>query len=487
MEGTTASTPARPGAAAWIALAGLLIAEAMNLLDSTIATVVAPAVRDSLHGTDADTQWVVAAYTLPFAILLVLGGRLGDMAGRRRMFVIGVIGFCITSAINAAAPTMPVLLASTALQGAFAALAIPQTIGLIKATFTGPALPRALSFMGPVMAITAVTGPILGGLITHANILGLSWRAVYLVNIPLGILVLATVPLLTEDRSPRRPDLDLIGLALVAVIGAGLVVPAINGQQAGWPLWTWLCVAAGCLALVLLALHVRSAGRQGRDPIVEPSLFHDRGFPAALVVSLVYFAISTGIVFSVVLVFESSFHASVLRASLIVLPFSVGLGIASLFAGQRLVPRYGARLMPVGVSILAIGLATTLVAALTMSHEAMSQGAYPWLLAIGLGVAGLGGGTTTVPYFTAALSGLEPHEVGSAAGLLNAVQQFGGTLGIAVFGTVVAAAMQGLSITTAVMLVLIVPLLLAVRVTIPRPTEPQADTPAKPPRTNDAR
>lgn len=469
MADTAASTSARPRAAAWIALAGLLLAEAMNLLDSTVATVVAPLVRTSLGGSPADTQWVVVAYTLPFAVLLILGARLGDMAGRRRIFVIGIVGFCVTSAICAAAPRMPVMLLSTALQGAFAALAIPQTIGLIKAKFAGPALPRALSFMGPTMAITAVAGPALGGLITQADILGLSWRAVYLVNVPLGILVLITVPLLTEDRSPRRPDLDLVGFTLVAVVGVGLVLPAINGQNAGWPLWTWLCLAAGCLALVLLALHVRRAGRLGRDPIVEPSLFHDRSFPAALVVSLVYFAISTSIVFVVVLVFEAGFHAGVLRASLIVLPFSVGLGIASLVAGQRLVPRYGPRLMPVGVGILAIGLAASLVAALTISHEAMADGQYPWALAIGLGVAGLGGGTTTVPFFTAALSGLEPEEVGSAAGLLNAVQQFGGTIGIAVFGTVAVGAVQGLSITTAIMLVLILPLLLAVREMIPRP------------------
>lgn len=464
MKDVVAPTPGtRSGVVRWIALAGLLLAEAMNLLDSTITTVVAPAVRASLGGTAADTQWVVAAYTLPFAILLILGGRLGDITGRRRIFVIGVVGFLLASTVCAAAPSMSVMLVSRAVQGACAALVIPQTIGLIKVMFTGADLPRALSLVGPVMAITAVAGPVLGGLITHADIFGLSWRAVFLVNLPLGVLVLATAPLLTEDRHPGRPGLDLTGLTLAAAIGAGLVIPAINGQDAGWPVWTWLCLGGGCLAVVLLALHVRRAGQLGHDPIVEPTLFRDRGFPAALLVSLLYFAISTGVVFVVVLVFENTFHVTVLHASLIVLPFSIGLGIASLVAGQRLVPRYGAGLMLPGIAILAIGLLTILTAALRMSPDVMLRGEYPWLLAVGLGIAGLGGGTTTVPFFTAALSRVGPRETGSAAGLLNAVQQLGGTVGIAVFGTLATVRSYGLSIATATMLVLILPLALAVK------------------------
>ncbi|MFF4988583.1 MFS transporter [Streptosporangium saharense] len=396
----------------WIALTGLLVAEAMNLLDATITTVAAPVIRTGLYGTASDAQWIAAAYTLPFAVALVPGGRLGDIHGRRRLFVLGVCGFLLASAACTAAPTMTVLLAARVVQGCFAGLVIPQTIGLIKATFDGPALGRALSLIGPVMGLTAVAGPVLGGLITHADLAGLSWRAVFLVNIPLGLLTLACVRFLGEDRAARRPGLDVPGFLLSGAVATAFVIPTIDGGTS-WGL--------SVVGVAVLIVHVRRRGASGRDPVFEPSLFRDRGFPAALASSVLYFAVSTGVVFAVVLHVQDGLHRSVLASSLTVLPFSAGLAVSSLLAGQVLLARTGPGLMFPGIALLAAGIAVGV--------------AVPAWLPGALGVAGLGGGLVTVPFFTVALSRVRPHETGSAAGLLNAVQQLGGTLGVAVLGS----------------------------------------------------
>lgn len=313
------------------------------MLDSTITTVAAPVIRADLHGSVSDAQWILAAYTLPFAVVLILGGRLGDIFGRRRIFLVGVLGFLVASTGCAVAPSMSALTLARLVQGAFAALIIPQTIGLIKASFNGPSLPKALSFIGPVMGLTAVVGPALGGVITHANIAGLSWRAVFLVNLPLGAAVLMMALKLREDRAARRPGLDLSGFAISAVAGAAFVVPTIHGSTQSWPIWTGGSFALGAAAAGLLIAHIRRCAARGRDAIIEPSLFGDRGFPSALATSILYFAISTGIVFATVLYVQEGLDRDVLTSSLTVLPFAAGLAGSSLLAGQVLVPRLGQR------------------------------------------------------------------------------------------------------------------------------------------------
>jgi len=325
----------------WLALALLLIAEAMNLLDSTIVQVAAPVIHAELAGPDADIQWFSAAYTLPFALLLITGGRLGDIVGRKQVFRVGVVGFVLASAGCALAPSSGLLIAARAIQGAAAALIIPQTFGLIRAMFDGDELAKALGSIGPVMGLSAVCGPLLGAVLTHANLLGSSWRAAFLINVPLGVAVLIAAPLLREDRAADRPGLDLPG-TLLAVTGAGLVIyPLIEGNAAGWPAWTWGALVAGLAVLVLFGLHQRRCVRQGRTPLVEPSLFENRGFPAALVSSVLCFSVMNGLMLVIMLQLQLGLHADVLVAGLSLLPWSCGLAVASWVAGSYLVPRFG--------------------------------------------------------------------------------------------------------------------------------------------------
>jgi EmrB/QacA subfamily drug resistance transporter len=413
----------------WLVLAALLVAEAMNLLDATIVQVAAPTIHATLGGSTADVQWLGAAYTLPFALLLITGGRLGDIVGRRRIFLIGVTGFGVASAACALAPSVPVLIGWRAVQGAAAALVIPQTFGLIRAMFDGPELSKALGSIGPVMGLAAICGPALGALVVDADLAGSSWRAAFLINIPLGVGVLSCGPVIRENAAAERPRLDLPGTVL-AVAGFGLVVfPLIEGRGWGWPGWTWAIVAAGLATLVGFGRTQRLAATRGRATLVEVSLFADRRFPAALAASTLFFTVMNGLMLVVVLHLQLGLGRDVLSAGLALLPWSAGSAIASWVAGTRLVPRYGARVMLAGLAVLAGGI----LAAVTAYAHTSAGG---WETLTALGVCGIGLGLFTVPFFTTALARVAPHETGSAAGLLNAVQQLGATLGIAVLGTV---------------------------------------------------
>ncbi|MFG3052165.1 MFS transporter [Kitasatospora sp. NPDC048239] len=414
----------------WTALIALLTAEAMNLLDATIVQVAGPVIHADLGGAAATIPWYSAAYTLAFALGLLTAARLGDIAGRRRVFRIGVTAFALTSLACALAPDAAVLIGMRAVQGAAAALIIPQTFGLIRTMFDGDELPRALGTIGPVMGLSAVLGPALGGLLTHADLFGTSWRAVFLVNLPLAAAVLAIAPRLREDRAPARPRLDPVGTALAMAGTALLVCPLAAGTGAPDD-GAWAAAGLGALVLAVFAAHQRRAAAAGRTPLVEPSLLRGRVFPAALATSTLFFAVMNGVMITVVLHLELGLRTGPLTAGLTLLPWSAGLAVASWAAGSRLVPRYGDRVLHAGVATLAAGLSAAVLA-----YRCAPAGHYPVGLPFALALAGLGVGLFTPPFFTAALRRVSPQETGSAAGLLNAVQQLGGTLGVALVGGV---------------------------------------------------
>jgi EmrB/QacA subfamily drug resistance transporter len=413
----------------WVGLVALLAAEAMNLLDATVVQVIGPTMHAEFGGPAATVQWFSAAYTLPFALLLISGGRLGDAFGRRRVFLIGVSVFALASVACAVAPSPGLLIASRVVQGAAAAAIIPQTFGLIRAMFVGAERSRALGCIGPVMGLAAICGPVSGAAVTQADPAGLSWRAAFLINVPLAVAVLAVGSALAEDVAAHRPRFDLPG-TLLAVVGSALVTyPLIQGQVWGWPGWTWLLVAAGLAVLTAFALVQRAAPRRGAATLVETSLFARRGFPAALATSTLFFAVMNGLMLVIVLHLQIGLGRDVLSAGLTLLPWSAGSAVASLAAGTVLVPRFGDRVMFAGLAVLAAGLAAAIAA---YACTPVGSGA----LLAALAVSGVGLGLFTVPFFTAALSQVSPQETGSATGLLNAVQQLGATLGVAVLGAV---------------------------------------------------
>ena len=432
----------------WLALTALLVAEAMNLLDGTIVPVAGPAIRAEFGATGGELQWLTAGYTLPFALLLITGGRLGDILGRKRMFVTGIGVFLACSLACALAPGLPLLLAARVLQGAGAALVIPQTFGLIAAMFAGAERAKALGTIGPVMALAALCGPVVGGVLTDADIAGLGWRPVFLINVPLGLLVLGLTPLVLEDRSPARPRLDLAGTLLASLAIGLLVYPLVSATG-----WTWALLALGGMTLVVFARHQR--GR--RDPLVEPGLFRGRVFPASLLGSLLFFAVMNGLLFALVMFLQLTRGESAAGAAITLLPWSIGLAAGSVTAGSVLVPRFGARVMRAGLVLVLLGLGGIVV----------SVSVAPLLL------TGAGLGLFTVPFFGNALSGVARHETGSASGLLNAVQQLGATIGVALIGTVFFHAGTRQAVLIAIVLIATV---LALTVPMLGPRRPELDS-----------
>ncbi|MEU6271978.1 MFS transporter [Streptomyces populi] len=423
------ATAAPPGSGhRGLALAAVLTAEAMNLLDTTIVQVAGPVIHTDLGGARETIPWFSAAYTLAFALGLPTGARLGDIAGRRRVFRVGVVVFAVASLACALAPGAATLIALRAVQGAAAAAVIPQTFGLIRAMYEGGELTRALGMIGPVMGLSAVLGPVLGGVLTHADVFGSSWRAVFLVNLPPAAAVLAASVFLTEDRAPARPRPDPAGTVL-ALLGTALVVCPLASGSPGPA--RWALAAAGAAVLGVFVVHQRRADRRGHAPLIEPALLRGRAFPAALATSALFFAVMNGVMITVVLHLELGLRDGPLTAGLTLLPWSVGLATGSWAAGTHLVTRYGTRVMHTGIAVLATGLAAAVLA-----YRGADPGSYPAALPAALAVAGLGTGLFTPPFFSTAISGVGHQETGSAAGLLNAVQQLGGTVGVAVVGGV---------------------------------------------------
>src|SRR3954447_9953533 len=271
----------------WLVLALVLAVECMDLLDGTIVNVAAPSIRADLRSSLSALQWIAAGYALTFAVGLVTGGRLGDIFGRKRLFLLGVAGFTAASALCGAARSTEMLIACRLVQGAFAALMIPQGFGIIRAAFPPDELQKAFGLFGPVIGLSAVLGPVIGGVLTDAA----DWRWIFLVNVPLGIAALiGGRRLLPESRADDPPALDLPGAALVTVAAGLLVYPLIQGREAGWPAWTLVSMGAAAGTLAVFVLVERARERRGVSALVTMSLFRKRAFSAGLATIVVFFA-----------------------------------------------------------------------------------------------------------------------------------------------------------------------------------------------------
>jgi MFS family permease len=262
----------------WAILALVLAAECMDLLDGTIVNVAAPTIRTDLHSSTSALQWMIGGYALAFAIGLITGGRLGDIYGRKRLFVLGAIGFVIASVACAFAVSPEMLIACRLAQGGAAALLIPQGFGIIRDTFAPAEQQSAFAVFGPVIGLSAVLGPIIGGALVDANLLGSGWRLIFFVNLPLGLIAaVGAARLIPESKAIPTPRLDLVGTVLAA-LGMGLLIyPLIQGREAGWPAWTYLMVGASARwrrtkSANIGRLPAISAKHQAGQPDSRPSI-----------------------------------------------------------------------------------------------------------------------------------------------------------------------------------------------------------------------
>ncbi|MGC0418258.1 MFS transporter [Embleya sp. AB8] len=419
----------------WIGLAVVVGADIMDLLDATIVNVAGPGIRDALGGNSTHLQWFSAAYTLAFAMFLITGARLGDILGRRRMFLGGIVAFTLTSSLCGLAQSPEMLIGARGLQGLTAAMMVPQGLGLIREMFGEREIGAAFAVFGPSMGLAAVLGPILGGVVMDADVFGLGWRAVFLVNVPLGLFACfagATVlPRPTaEAAGARRPGLDLVGMILVTTALLLLVYPLVQGREQGWPAWTFACMVGALPVLALFAWYeVRTTGA-GRDALVEISLFGNRAYTGALAVGLMMFGAMIGLMLVLGVYLQVGLGWTATHAALALIPWSLGSTVGAGLAGAVLADRYGRRVLHTGLVIGGLG-AIGIGATVALHDGPVNM----WILLPATAVAGFGFGLTMSPFFGIALAGVADHEIGSASGVLNAVQQLGGALGVALFGT----------------------------------------------------
>jgi EmrB/QacA subfamily drug resistance transporter len=421
----------------WAVLAVVLAAEVMDLLDATIITIAGPSIRADLGGSTAFLQWLAAGYTLAFAVGLVTGGRLGDIFGRRRMFLAGAAGFTLMSLLCAIAPGPAWLVTFRVLQGLAGAVLIPQGLGLITAAFPPDKIGAAFGAFGPVMGLSAVCGPILAGFLVDADLFGTGWRMIFLINLPVGAAALAGAWLILprntgRDRSLR---LDLPGTGLLSVALFLLIFPLVQGRELGWPWWTWASMAAALPAFWLFQRYELRRRRAGLTPLVEPSLLAKKRFSAGLLVGLIFFAGLMGLTFILSVYLQLGLGFSPLRAGLTQSPWAFGTALGAI-AGHVLSARFGGRKLLVGgTALLGLGVVGLLLT-LELTGDPMSTGAMTsWRLVPALLVLGLGMGSSMAPYFDIVLAVVDEHEVGSASGTLTAAQQLGGAIGVAVLGT----------------------------------------------------
>ncbi|MFF3645639.1 MFS transporter [Streptomyces sp. NPDC002564] len=417
----------------WLILVVMIVAEIMDLLDASIVNVAGPDLEKSLGAGSVGLQWVIGGYALTLGSGLVLGGRLGDRYGRRRMFLTGLAAFTLSSLLCALAPNIGSLIAFRLLQGAAGAVLLPQGLGLLRENFSGPELTKVFAIFGPVLGLGGIIGPVLGGFLIEGNFFGLGWRSVFLINLPIGIaaLVIAAkfVPRKPGDRTVR---VDVTGASLVVAACALLVLPLNQGQEEGWPLWTWLCMAASVIGFALFALQQRRTSAAGREPLVTPGLLRKPAFTVGLGGIALFFGglIGTQLVLTLFLQIGRQFSAG--GAGLGNLPLAVGTAVGGAVSGAFLADRIGRKVIQVGPLVQLAG-----AALLWFELDASSADTFSiWDIAPGVAVTGVGAGMVIAALFSFILAAVDDEEIGSASGVLSAVQAIGGSIGVAVFGSV---------------------------------------------------
>ncbi|WP_406379422.1 MFS transporter [Streptomyces sp. NBC_01618] len=412
------------------ALIVVLFAAFMDLLDSTIVNIAIPSIQRDLGTGYAAIQWVVAAYLLSFAVLLIIGGRLGDMYGRKRLFLVGVASFTVASALCGLVQDPQALIVARALQGASAAMMVPQVLSIITAAFPPKERGAALGAFGGVAGLATVGGPVAGALLINANLFDLGWRIIFLINIPVGIaLFISALIVIRESRSEYPIKLDLVGTGLLTVGLLLLLYPLVQGRELSWPTWTFVTLAASVPVLALFALHQKRRSARGGSALIVPDLFRSRSFSAGLIANMVFFGVVIGHFLIFIIFLQTGLGFSVLRAGLTGLPWSFGVSFGAAFSATVLTVKIGRKVMVIGAVLLATGMAGI---ALTVQLRGDQIGS--WSLLPTLLVGGLGMGMIIAPILDFILSDVPPEHAGAGSGVLNASQQVGGAIGIAVIG-----------------------------------------------------
>ncbi len=412
--------------ARWLALFVLLAGGILPPVDFFIVNVALPSIQDGLQASPAQVQLVISGYAAGYAVFLITGGRLGDLFGRKRLFMAGMAGFTAASALSGLAQSPLLLVIARVAQGSAAAVLAPQVLGSIRALYAAAELSRALSFYGMMMGLAAAIGQLCGGLLVSLSPWGLGWRAVFLVNLPIGAMAMTGAwALVPETSAIHRPRLDLAGAALLSATLACLILPLSEGRQQGWPTWTWVMLAATPPLLWGFLRFEDWMGTRGGMPLIDIGLLEVRSFRRGTLVATLFFFTSP---FYLLFAIERQDGAGLdaLHTGLSILPYGLGLFTGPVASGP-FVRRYQAKLLTWGMTVQVCGYAAT--------AAAVTWQAGPLLLAGTVFLAGFGQGIAMPRLFNTALQDVPVQQGGLAAGIVNSALQIGAAISVAGVGS----------------------------------------------------
>jgi EmrB/QacA subfamily drug resistance transporter len=414
-----------------IALVIVSLAFVMDLLDSTIVNIAIPSIKTNLAASFSAIQWMVAGYSLAFALLLVTGGRMGDVFGYKKIFMIGVSGFTVASFLSGISPNADFLISARLLQGAMAALMVPQVMSLMQVMYKPEERSSINGLFGALGGMAASLGPVVGGLLIKADVFGWDWRPIFLINVPIGIfgLVMA-VRFLPDGKSSHPLKIDILGTLIIIAAMLLFIFPLIQGREYGWPIWTYAMLVASIPVFILFAWWQRRKDQIDGSPLILPALFRVGSFKSGLLINLIFQMAMIGFFLTFGLLLQIGFNFSPIHAALTGLPVAFGIG-GTMGALGKVLPKLGRYALTLGSFVMGIGLVITTV---TARHYGIAI--HSWQLIPSLLLAGIGMGMVFGSIYAAVLNGVDPRHAGSASGTLSAVQQAGAAIGIALIGIV---------------------------------------------------
>ena len=420
------TTPAR-----WAALPVLLAGSFIVVLDFFIVNVALPSIARDLDAGSSSLEWVVAAYGLTFAAFLVTAGRLGDEFGRRRLFAVGLALFTVCSAACGLAPSPTTLVLARALQGAAAALVMPQVLSIVGVTYRGADYTKALSAYGVALGLAAVGGQVIGGALVQSDVGGLGWRGCFLINVPIGIAALVLTPrLVGESRAPSRAKIDLPGAGVLALALVAVLLPLIEGRPHGWPAWTWVSLVLAPLCLAGFVARQSRLARRGASPLVDLALFRERAFSVGLVTQLLLAGAQASFFVYLALYLQEGRGLNPLQAGLAFSVLAVAF-VAVSGPAPALTERFGRAVVAAGGVCLTLGLGSFAAVVGQVGSGGSIAALAPSLVLVGAGI-----GLCLTPLTSTVLGSIDPARAGAASGVLSTTQQIGYALGVAVTGVV---------------------------------------------------
>lgn len=415
-----------------IALVIVSLAFVMDLLDSTIVNIAIPSIRNNLSASYSAIQWIVAGYSLAFALLLVTGGRMGDVFGYKKLFIFGIGGFTIASLLSGVSQDSTMLIAARALQGSMAALMVPQVMSLMQVMYKPSERAGINGLFGALGGLAATLGPLVGGILIKANLLNLDWRPIFLINVPIGLFgLLAAIKFLPNGKSSHPLKLDFVGTFLVMLSLLLLVFPLIQGREYNWPVWGFAMMAASLPFFAIFVWWQLRKARTDLSPLILPSLFKNRSFSVGLTINLIFEMAMIGFFLTFGLMLQIGLGFSPIHAALTGIPLAIGIGMTMAILGRSIIPKLGRYSLSLGSIVMAIGMVITTI---IVYHYGLNL--HSWQLIPSLLLMGIGMGCVFGALFAAVLNGVDTKHAGSASGTLNAIQQVGGVIGVAIIGVI---------------------------------------------------